>query len=948
MSGSALTALAFAAVVVLGFAAPPPTPSYTPNIDPGPRRETQLPVPLEAPSPQPVIPPAEAFQRGWMPLSSTGVDRFLRTHPTADGRGVLIGILDGGLDAGIPGLQSTSTGDRKILDLRDFSDEGAISLTRVAPRGDSVVIAGHPLYGFGRVGALNAKGPYFAGSILELSLGPPPAADLNGNGRADDTLNVVVTRASDGWVLFTDSDGDGSLANERGVHDYLSGRETFGWTAGGRPTPLTVAVNFLDEGGERGPPRLHLFFDTDGHGSHVAGIAAGNGLYGIKGFDGVAPGAQLLGLKIANDALGGLSVTGSIARAMDYAIRFAAARRSPLVLNLSYGVGNEREGSARIDRLVDSILRAHPDVVFTVAAGNDGPGLSTVGFPASATRAVTVGATFPEAVLVPPGDRGGVDPIAYFSARGGELAKPELVAPGGAYSTVPRWHRGNEKKFGTSMAAPYAAGLSALLLSGGPVASRPEAGRLIKQALMVTARPLAGGTFVDQGTGLPDVGAAFRWLVGAHLVPEVQVQAADHGSTAAFRPTGLSSPADTLQEFLLRRAPGAPSASYRLRSDARWLATPATVTLNGAVSSVTLTYHGGDLSRPGSYTGTVSGWSGDTMAGPIFRLVNTVVVPWPAESLIEVASSDPIVAGGQHRLFFRADSGRPFLVEIGSPVRNRYALASLHEPGGQPFRGGERVTAGFGDLAAGFQVDGRDVVPGYYEADAAAFVPGRSIEAWLRVTRSPVTLDAKRKADGVAVTLRNLTAAPVSATAALGLVGGERNVTVIAQGSDAQPVSFGIPAWAVHATVDVTLDPADWGRFTDFGVGVFDAAGRQLGRLRQDYGFGRLHLDFPEPHGVIPANLVFFPGFADTASAGRWVAMLSIRLYPDSNKAVSLGSAVLDLSPGVAATTTLKMAESSGPLGDAFYPLGVLAVRIADRVWTREVGLPAPTPPLAP
>ena len=39
-------------------------------------------------------------------------------------------------------------------------------------------------------------------------------------------------------------------------------------------------------------------------------------------------------------------------RAMRYAIRFAAERRMPLVMNLSFGVGNEQEGKARIDRLV--------------------------------------------------------------------------------------------------------------------------------------------------------------------------------------------------------------------------------------------------------------------------------------------------------------------------------------------------------------------------------------------------------------------------------------------------------------------------------------------------------------------------------------------------------------------------------------------------------------------
>src|SRR5262249_608277 len=51
-----------------------------------------------------VAPPAAAFARGWMPVASTGVDAFRKAHPTADGRGVLIAILDTGIDPSAPGL----------------------------------------------------------------------------------------------------------------------------------------------------------------------------------------------------------------------------------------------------------------------------------------------------------------------------------------------------------------------------------------------------------------------------------------------------------------------------------------------------------------------------------------------------------------------------------------------------------------------------------------------------------------------------------------------------------------------------------------------------------------------------------------------------------------------------------------------------------------------------
>jgi hypothetical protein len=200
------------------------------------------------------------------------VDRFLRAHPTWDGRGVLIAILDTGIDLGIL-LGTTSTGDPKLLDCAT-SPAKVQSRSLRSTRGDTVTVAGRRLAGFGRVLALytgprnGEPAPCFGGAIAELPLGRSGGADLNGNGAVGDTLPLVVTRATDGWVLLADTDGDGSLAGERPVHDYLFARETFGWAPRGRTPPLDLAANF---GGSPAAPTLGLVFDLDAHGSHVAG-----------------------------------------------------------------------------------------------------------------------------------------------------------------------------------------------------------------------------------------------------------------------------------------------------------------------------------------------------------------------------------------------------------------------------------------------------------------------------------------------------------------------------------------------------------------------------------------------------------------------------------------------------------------------------------------------------
>jgi subtilisin family serine protease len=898
------------------------------------------PPPPTAPEPPPeevverMAPPEVAYAHGWMPLASTGADRFVREHPTYDGRGVLIAILDTGVDPGVPGLVTTATGQPKIVDLRDFSGEGRVPLARVAPRGDTVTVAGRALAGFGRVLALNTTGPYYAGVLPEPALGAPPASDLNGDGDAADSLPLVVARASDGWVLLADTDGDGSLAGERAVRDYLAGRESFGWARRGRTPRVNLAANL---GEKRGEPTLDLVFALDAHGTHVAGIAAANDLYGVSGFDGVAPGAQLLCLKISDRANGSVSGHGSILAAMGYAIRFAASRRQPLVINLSFGVGNEREGEARIDRLIDSVLAGQPSLPLVVSAGNDGPGLSTVGFPGSVTRGISVGGTVPASFL-PPAQAPSAEIVANFSARGGEVAKPDLVAPAVAYSSVPRWNAGEEVKQGTSMAAPHVSGLVALLLSAMAQAKRPVDARSLRQAFMVTARPAPRSGYLDEGRGLPDIDAAHRWLAQGHGAPAIEVST-ESGRTAAWivaAPGGSRSGAVT---FELTRPGDAAAVSYTLRSDADWLTAPRGLTLSGGRTTVELRYAGDGLAAPGGYTGVVAGWPADTLAGPAFRLVTTVVVPATvADTALTLRRDTPVHPGEVLRSFFRADSARPFQVRIAS-VAAQQGLAYLHEPGGAPFREVGARPLGSGEQAAIYRVDARDVVPGEYQAAVVA-APGGRLAATVTVLHAPVAVTS-RSEGGMAVTeLLNLSARDITAGTELRLRGAQREDTVRARGSAIREVPFDIPSWATGLEVDVRMDRAQWGRFTDFGVTVLDSLGGQLAQDPLEYAFGRLSTLLPDGHGSTRVTLSLYPGLADAGDDREWSLVTAIRLYADSAVAVAAadGSGELRLKPGEKGAVRFRLPEAPWPLPAGFSPLGVVLVRAGEQVWTRESG----------
>ncbi|MGH7591266.1 MAG: S8 family serine peptidase, partial [Gemmatimonadales bacterium] len=852
------------------------------------------------------------------------------------------------IDPGQGGLATTTNGLPKLLDLRDFSGEGLVTLTAINPTADSVTVAGHTLTGFSRVRGVNGTGPWYAWTLRESALGEGAAADVNWNNTVGDTLIVIVTRATDGWVLFADTDGDGSLKNERPIHDYLVARETFGWAPAGQTPGLIVAANLS---GPDGAPALDLFFDTGGHGTHVAGIAAGHDLYGVPNFDGVAPGAQVIGLKIADDAHGGISTTGAIIRALEYAIRFAAARDLPLVANLSFGVGNEPGVTARIDQLIDSVLMRHPDVAFTVSAGNDGPGVSSLGFPGTARRVISVGATLPGVFFSRVA--GTPDVLAYFSSRGGESSKPDLATPGMAYSLVPRWRRGQEVLQGTSMAAPYAAGLAALLVSGLVEQHRPVIARRIRQALMVTAQPIAGQAYLDQGDGLPDVGRAWTWLTGRASYPEVDAAAGAPlagGATAAFRHEGLRGPGDTLQSFLLTRPVGdqAPLA-LSFRTDTSWLVPPDPVTLGSAPVQVAVRYRADALAAPGLHTGVVTGWSADTLAGALVRLENTIVTPVPQAPVFEQRSA-LLPGGAQRRWFFSADTSRPFQVDVAATGQDEAIGAFLHEPGGMPFRDGHELEASATDGVASFKVDAGDVVAGVYEIDAAT-PPGSTASPRVKITTAPMMLSAARDADGVRATVMDPTSAPINVALGARVIGAARTVHLVEHGSARVSVPFVAPPWARDVRVDIMMDPVQWGRFTDLGLDILDASGHELGELALNYAVGRLAAKLPPGGAPLSASVLLSPGLATADDTTAWSCTLVILLYADADSTLPMDGpgrslASLTVAPGTTRSVRFPIPTVAWTMDPGFVPVGVITAQVgAEPLWVRELQLGPPAGP---
>lgn len=227
-------------------------------------------------------------------------------------------------------------------------------------------------------------------------------------------------------------------------------------------------------------------YDDDGHGTHVAGIAVGNGYSSGGKYCGTAPGAALVSLK-ALDGEGNGNASDILA-AMQWI--YENHRRYHIrVVNLSLGVASSER--AQIDPLVigaNALVCAGLCVV--AAAGNSGPERKSITSPGTSPLVLTVGSC----------DQKGSIPT--FSSRGPAPAgqvKPDVVAPGvDILSLAAQNPKSYIAQTGTSMSSPYVAGLALDYCARCPGAHPLE----IKSALMSLAQPLQGIGENDQGCGV--------------------------------------------------------------------------------------------------------------------------------------------------------------------------------------------------------------------------------------------------------------------------------------------------------------------------------------------------------------------------------------------------------------------------------------------------------------
>lgn len=359
-----------------------------------------------------------------------------------------------------------------------------------------------------------AAGALLAGELaVAIATAAAPAGELRGPLMRSQGEGVVIgvldTGIDPGHPSFSDQPADGHiytnpLGRRLGVcapddpsynpgfacNDKLIGAYTFAGTAG-TPDP-------------QGRPSPH---DNHGHGSHIAGAAAGNPVPDVSfGGEtvglvaGVAPHANLVAYDVCGVAGSGQSCSGSaILAAIDQAVADGVD-----LLNLSLSGGSRDPWASPDGRALLAAVGAGALVV--ASAGNGGPGAGTIGAPGNAPWAISTGNVSHASVLDASSARG-----PDRSAPG--LLKPDLVAPGvdilAAGADVNPAAPDFLQLSGTSMAAAQVSGLGALLRQIHPDWSPAE----IRSAMVMTGGATrtpdgeAAGPFA-QGGGRITPGAA--------------------------------------------------------------------------------------------------------------------------------------------------------------------------------------------------------------------------------------------------------------------------------------------------------------------------------------------------------------------------------------------------------------------------------------------------------
>ncbi|HSK63671.1 MAG TPA: S8 family serine peptidase, partial [Pyrinomonadaceae bacterium] len=469
----------------------------------------------------------------YLPSAAIGAPQFIASHPTFDGRGVVVGLIDTNIDLLAPELQTAKTLEGKTVP--KFADIVAAARNAIVPIDDASHISGYLKVDMQtQVTSNNTKlnyrnrnytapgeGQYRIGTLNERTPGPTGDLNRDGNPVGSNPLFDVLWNESTNTV-WVDTNQNFDFADEKPMTDYHV-RHDIGLFGKDDPkTAVRETVGFTLQT----DTRLRSVFVIPGwglHGTGVSGSAFGAGFFGGK-MDGVAPGAQIISVPSGR----GPRVSAAVIEGLITAIK----DRRVDVVTIQFGnYLPQNDGSATFSIVADRLISKYQKLIFA-AAGNGTDGLNAITSPADGREVMAVGSYISSETskvnqgfeLRDPDNMNGY--TSHGPTKDGRL-KPNLLAPTNSLTTRPRFMPpqkrlepyelppGYQIFGGTSTATPFAAAGAALLISAAKQSGIKYDARRLRWAMMSSARYLPKYRAELQGAGLLQIQAAWEALKNA-------------------------------------------------------------------------------------------------------------------------------------------------------------------------------------------------------------------------------------------------------------------------------------------------------------------------------------------------------------------------------------------------------------------------------------------------
>lgn len=248
--------------------------------------------------------------------------------------------------------------------------------------------------------------------------------------------------------------------------------------------PVNRIVAFKDYINHKSAP-----YDDNGHGTHVAGVIAGNGWSSNGKYKSPAPEAGIVAVKVLDGM--GEALDSVVIKGIEWCIS-NRIRYNLRVISLS--LGKMQVSPIKDDLVVQAVEKAvRSGLVVVASAGNSGPGFRTIECPGTSPSAITVGAVDDRGTPEQTDDR-----ICGFSSRGpvtgAKTPKPDIAAPGESIVSLrapdsalavrnPSRCVGSQYFMlsGTSVATPIVAGVVAQILQQRPLLTPIQVKNLLKK-----------------------------------------------------------------------------------------------------------------------------------------------------------------------------------------------------------------------------------------------------------------------------------------------------------------------------------------------------------------------------------------------------------------------------------------------------------------------------------